>query len=368
LWTKEQEGQLIALWNEGLNYAQIAIKLESTPKSIDHKLRGLRARGKIQDRRPLEKLFDKKSALALEKENAKLKKYLSISEELKKVVPFKLGKELISSKSESVAVLQLSDWHAEEGVNPLTINDLNSYNLEIFDKRATHTSRRALKLIEMNQKDTHIKKFIVHLGGDFISGNIHEEFLESCLLRPTEALLLVSKHLISTIEFFLNNSNLDLLLVCNMGNHPRITKKVRNATEAGNSLEYIMYRMIEEKFLKDKRVQFIIPEGYFAYVDIYGKMFRFSHGHHIKYRGGVGGVDIPLRKAINEWNKAKRADMDLVCHFHTTRYAYRYILNGSMIGYNAYALNNKMEYEPPAQNFFLTHKTKGTTIVSPIYY
>lgn len=368
LWTPEEEGQVIALWNNGDSQSDIAVKLDSTAKAIDHKLRQLRDKKKIHDREPKERQGVSKDLTALKEENIRLKKYLGIHDELKKITPFEIHKDLADSKSESTAILQLADWHAEEEVNPHTINELNSYNLDIFEYRATQTAQRALKLIEMFQKDTVIKKLVIQLGGDFITGNIHEENLENCQLRPIQAVYLVYQHIQSIINFFLNNSKLEIIVVSNMGNHPRITHKVRYATEAGNSLEYLMYKVLEDKYKNDKRISFVVGEGYFTYINIYNLLFRFSHGHKVKFGGGIGGVLIPLKKAIGEWNKAKPADVDVLNHFHSSLFTHRIIINGSLIGYNAFALGNKFEYEQPQQNLFLTHKTKGLTIFSPIYY
>jgi len=368
LWSPEEEGQIIALWSEGNSQADIAAKLDSTAKAIDHKLRQLRDKKKVGFREAKKIPIKNKDLDELKTENIKLKRYVGICDKLKKIIPFKIHRDLSINKSESTAILQLADWHAEEEVNPYTINELNRYNLDIFSYRATQTSQRTLKLIEMFQKDTIIKKLVIQLGGDFITGNIHEENLENCQLRPTQAVYLAFQHIQSSIEFFLNNSKLDIVVVCNMGNHPRITKQVRYATEAGNSLEYLMYKVLEDKYKNDKRINFIVSEGYFTYINIYGLLFRFSHGHKVKYGGGIGGVLIPLKKAIGEWNKGKQADVDVLNHFHTSLFTHRIIINGSLIGYNAFALGNKFEYEQPQQNLFLTHKTKGLTIFSPIYY
>ena len=88
----------------------------------------------------------------------------------------------------------------------------------------------------------------------------------------------------------------------------------------------------------------------------------------MRYGGGVGGISIPLNKAVAQWDKANRADLTLVNHYHQYRYFGNIICNGSMIGYNAYALSIKADYEPPCQNFFLINKTKGLTVSSPILF
>jgi hypothetical protein len=119
--------------------------------------------------------------------------------------------------------------------------------------------------------------------------------------------------------------------------------------------------------LNEKRVKFIIPESYLAYVQVYDQVLRFHHGDGIKYHGGVGGITIPLNKAIAQWNKAKHANLDVIGHWHQLRDVGNYVCNGSMIGYNAYALSIKADFEKPRQAFFLMDRDRGKTINGPIF-
>jgi hypothetical protein len=75
-----------------------------------------------------------------------------------------------------------------------------------------------------------------------------------------------------------------------------------------------MYHMLATEFKNSTRVKLIIPEGHFSYLDINGFIIRFHHGFNIKYQGGVGGLYIPLNKAIGQWNKAKPANLDVLGH------------------------------------------------------
>lgn len=154
--------------------------------------------------------------------------------------------------------------------------------------------------------------------------------------------------------------------VVNFTGNSRITQKIHNATEVGNSLEGLMYHNMAMCFENEPRVQFVIGEGYHTYLTIYDKLVRFHHGHAIKYKGGVGGVYIPLNSAITQWNKAKFAYLDVLGHWHQQRDGGNFMINGSIIGYSAYSLFIKAEYEEPKQLFFLIDRDRGKTIVAPI--
>jgi hypothetical protein len=216
------------------------------------------------------------------------------------------------------------------------------------------------------QQDISIDHAVMPLLGDFISNDIHEEFPENNDLTPMLAIVEAQNVLASGIEFLLNNSKLTMTFPCHSGNHARTTRTTRFSSENGHSLEWLMYRHLAAYFRTEPRVQFIIPEGPHSYLNIYGQTLRFHHGHMIKYQGGIGGIFIPAYKAIAQWNKARHADLDVFGHFHQCKDGGNFICNGSSIGYNAFALSIKADFEPPKQQLFLMDKKRGRTCTWPI--
>jgi hypothetical protein len=129
-----------------------------------------------------------------------------------------------------------------------------------------------------------------------------------------------------------------------------------------------MYAALAAHFRNEPRVEFLVAMGYHSYVELYGKTIRFHHGHAINYGGGVGGITIPVKKAIANWQRGRKADLDCFGHFHQFMDGGTFIANGSMIGYNAFALQIKAEFEKPKQAFFLWDKTRGKTVTAPILF
>ena len=133
-----------------------------------------------------------------------------------------------------------------------------------------------------------------------------------------------------------------------------------------------MYHSLASHFKNEERVTFRIAEGYHSFINCYGYNLRFHHGHNTRYLGGVGGLTIPLNKAIAQWNSGVPsrlvADMDIQGHYHTFLDTGMggFICNGSLIGYNAFAKSIKARYERPSQTFFVIDKKRGKTFVCPI--
>jgi hypothetical protein len=274
----------------------------------------------------------------------------------------KLGKR----SSEATAVWVASDWHMEEQVDPRTVSGLNTYNTEKAKARATTFFQSAVRLTQLLHKDVNITTIVLALLGDFISNDIHEEIAESAEMAPMHAITLVQSSLTSGIEFVLANTDQQMVIVCHSGNHARTTKTTRFATENGHSLEYLLYLSLASYFRHEPRISFVISEGYHSFLQVYDQTIRFHHGHAVRYGGGVGGIFIPAYKAIAQWNKARRADLDVFGHFHQMKDGGNFLCNGSLIGYNAFAVSIKADYEPPRQTLFLVDKKRGRTCTWPI--
>jgi hypothetical protein len=290
----------------------------------------------------------------LEQELNTLATYRELTVQASEILP-----HTSSGTSESAAVVVWSDHHSEELVLPGQVSGRNEFNLEIYDRRFSQLVHGTLAWLNIEQQKTSIKTLVIALLGDYFTNNIHEDAAESNLLAPMDAAYNAQNHLIGGINYILEHTpkDLELLIVCHSGNHARTTKKQRIATEAGNSLEHYMYYVMRDHYKNNPRVEFQIAKGYHSYVTFFGSYtVRFHHGHQINYQGGVGGLTIPVNKSIAQWNKARQANLDVFGHFHTRFDGGNFIANGSLIGYNAYAVAIKASYEKPSQTFFLINK------------
>lgn len=271
----------------------------------------------------------------------------------------------------ATAVICLNDWHGEETVEPDTVNGKNEYNLEIAERRIRNVGDRALRLLDARRKLSHIRDAVVWIGGDIITGHIHEELVEGNSLSPLRACKWAKGHIVGILDYLLEFGDFDSIAVTfSRGNHGRTTVKPRVATAAEHSYEYWMYDAIAEKYADrgESRVQFKLDRSYHSILDIQGKRVRFHHGDYIKYAGGVGGITIPVNKAIAEWNKSEVADYDVFGHWHQFLRHRRWCACNCMIGYNAYAVKIKAEYSEPSQTMIVFDRDRPTPVsVDEIY-
>lgn len=311
-----------------------------------------------------EKETDRKYAFALKEINRlknEVSSILSVKDRVSTyTIPVKKG-----TGGQAVAVAVISDLHVEENVTLESTNGTNEYTMAIAKKRMELCFQNILRLTKKEQLHVQIDTLCLAILGDTFSGNIHDELMETCEVSPLDAMLFAQNLLASGIEFILKNSKLNLVIPCCVGNHSRITRKVHIATEQGNSLEWAMYQFLARYFSKEKRVKFILSRSYFNYVDILGYTIRFHHGHACVYNGGVGGIEIGMRRIISKWDKDKPAYLSVCGHFHSRRDGGDFIVNGSLIGDSPYGKRFGFTGRPE-QTFFLIDQKRGKTVVCPI--
>lgn len=271
-------------------------------------------------------------------------------------------------KHYATAVIALSDWHVEELVRPESVNNLNNFNLEVCDKRISELSERCHIILEHERKLVNIDRIVIWLGGDFITNYIHEDCAELAQLAPLAAKRWAGERIRGFIDNMAGIAK-EVIIVTSSGNHGRTTAKLRIGTELDHSFEHDLYLSLAS-YETNKNVNWQITPSHLSYLKLDNFNMRFLHGHSIRYQGGVGGITIPVNKAIAAWDRINTADLTVFGHWHQWSWlrAGKFVSNGSLIGHSAYAISIKAAYEPPCQSFILVdHDRNEVTKAVPIF-
>ena len=300
-----------------------------------------------------------------------LEKDISLLSRIKEHNPSRFDIPLPKSKSknEATAIVQWSDWHIDEVVEFETVNGMNEYNKEIAKKRAFKLFENTVKLIDSQRSAVDIDNLVIHLGGDAIGGYIHPELQQTNSMSPLQGIFYAKDLVVSGLEYLLQHGNLkNIIVVTSRGNHPRLTPKMQFANDYSMNLETFLYWSLADYFKNEKRIAFKIEQSELSYLTIYGKTNRFFHGHQVRFAGGIGGLTIPLYKAIHRWNANIKADYNFMCDKHTySNPTPDCQCNGSLIGYNPMAVSFGFAYQKPLQSFTLLDSKRGYTIKAPIF-
>ena len=222
-------------------------------------------------------------------------------------------------------------------------------------------------MLEHERQLAKVDRVVVWLGGDLISGMIHPELAEENSLHPLAATRWIGERLRGFLDAVADNAR-EVVVATSCGNHGRTTEKLRT-NEADTSYEHHLYLTMRAAE-KRKNVRWQIGEGHLNYLDLDGFKIRFCHGHAVRYQGGIGGIHVPLNKAIAAWDCTERADLTCLGHWHQFSWSRsgRYVSNGSVIGHSAYAVRIKATYEPPCQAaLVIDHGRREVTKAYPLF-
>lgn len=261
---------------------------------------------------------------------------------------------------EMCAVVGLSDLHVEEKVP--AIEPFEEYTLAIAGKRLDRLFQGVVDLVKHHRADGHylIDYLVCWLGGDFMTGYLHEDNVRVSQLSPTETSLWLLPRLAGGLRYILSELDLERLVVpCSFGNHGRTTIKPLIAAGAENSFEWMLYHVLSQQLADEKRIQFHITKASYQYVQVYDWSLMFHHGDHVRYQGGILGPGVPFMKAVDAWNTTKFAHYTHIGHLHNYGVFGRGVMNGSLIGHSPYSMSVKARKEEPCQFFYLLDSKRG---------
>ena len=277
-------------------------------------------------------------------------------------------KPSIGKNGINYAIALFSDAHIEETVLPASVLGKNEYNLKIAEERISSYFRNLTRCII---KDG-VEELIFASLGDTISAFIHEELAQTNGLTPSEATIKAQSLIYCGLEFLCNNTKLNSIkFIGIVGNHSRTTKKIQHSNGYKLSYEWIMYQNIKNMCEINKLpIEFIIPESEMAILDMPDKQrFIFVHGYQIKSGGSgtVCGIYPALNRLAMKWDRTFNQDKIYLGHFHSCVSIPNATVNGSIIGFNSFALSNGFPCEKPAQMYEVFNTERGLILTRQIY-
>jgi hypothetical protein len=265
-------------------------------------------------------------------------------------------------RSRSVIGLLLSDVHAGEVVSADEILGLNSFDIEICRRRLRRLFAAACEIGPRWIVDCANQGVLLTLGGDLVSGDIHEELRITNGLTAHEQVRFVVEEVTAGIRH-LRETFGRVHVVSVPGNHGRVTVKPTAKLYARASYDTLAASMIADRFEGDKRVTFQIGASRDAVVPVLGHTVFVNHGDGMGTGGGQGFIG-PLAPIVRGTKKVeaqqaragRRPDLILHGHYHTSANPGNVLSNGSVPGYTEYGNGLRASLEPPMQWLFLLHE------------
>lgn len=264
-----------------------------------------------------------------------------------------------------------SDWHWAEVVDPAQIGGVNEFDMEIAHRRARLLVEKTIYLLTRHVVNPRYPGIVVNLGGDMMSGDIHDE-LSATNEQPMMPALLDLYGVLRWALLAIADQFGAVMVPCVAGNHGRNTRKPRMKERAHTNFDWLLYRFLAESLANDDRISFYIPDGPDARYSVFGWRYLLTHGD--QFRGGDGlighfGPVLRGQRKKQSRNAAIGQEFDTMIHghFHTYFPTQRIIGNGSLKGYDEFANMLNLDYEPAMQALWLTHPEHGVTMHLPVY-
>ena len=266
----------------------------------------------------------------------------------------------------------LSDAHFDEIVDPRQVAGINAYNREIAGLRLRRFFEKSISLCDDYLKGVDYPGFVLPVSGDMFSGTIHDELRETNESSLCESLVYWLGPMISGIDMLADRFG-KVFIPWVVGNHPRMTPKPRAKGGVKDNFDWLLGALLQREYAtRNKNVVFKLSESFDLSFNIYTTRYLQTHGDQFKGGAGIAAQLSPLfigdsRKREKQVAINQPYDIMLIGHWH-----YRSCLppvkgNGSLKGYDEYAMSRNLKFQSPQQSFWLTTPEHGITMEAPIF-
>jgi len=272
----------------------------------------------------------------------------------------------------AVGLIHLSDLHCGEVVRLEEAAGVNEYNPEIFRRRLRRMIDASIRILPRWSSDCELKGVVVALNGDLISGDIHAELRETNALTSHEQVALATDELAAGIRMLADQFDA-ILVTVTPGNHGRTTEKTHAKRMAALSYDIMIGNILAREFANDGRITVNTASGADIVFPLFGWSVLQTHGDSMGTGGGQGfaGPELPIVRGgkkikLSGFATGERYDIILTAHYHTSSNPGTVLANGSMIGFNEWAVRIRAMPEPPQQWLALVHERWGLRERTPV--
>lgn len=270
-------------------------------------------------------------------------------------------------EKEATLVTILSDCHLDERVDPSEIDGRNAYDRVIAEMRMTRYFEQVVRLSRDYLAGMSYRGVVLMLGGDLISGDIHEELSQTNEAQTLDTVLYWSERIAAGIGLLADEFGTVHVPVV-VGNHGRRSRKPRAKGRARDNYDWLIGQLVAKHFDRDDRVTFDIPDGTDCLVTVHDTTFLLTHGDQVSGGGGIGGIWPPIMRMAAKKRVRHQFDTVVMGHWHQLIQAPSagLVVNGSLKGEDEYAAVMNFAPEPAQQALFTVAPGRGVTFSAPV--
>ena len=288
-------------------------------------------------------------------------------------------KETRAEKAQ-VAIAPLSDTHIGDRVEGDQMIGLNSYDMDIFNRRLYGWANQIVQLVELRRNYAPINELVIPMLGDMISGDIHDELartnIDNCMGQ-----MIRGANLIGQALMFLASHFNEIRVPCVVGNHGRMTRKAP-MKDKYMDWDYMVYQWVAAFCRDQKNIKFDIPRSFITSFDVHNRTIVILHGDMVSGAGSGAAImnSIGKMRSVFEYGRTvgkenlsipKHIDSVMMGHFHRID---EYDIGtgeihiaGTMKGGDEFALQRLQVFTPPKHILTYWHPQYGCIGKETIY-
>lgn len=266
-------------------------------------------------------------------------------------------------KKRGTPTLFLSDLHWGERVYANQVGGVNTFDMPTARARLRTVTDTFLQMCFDELARPDYPGVIAALGGDLISGYIHEELKHHADGALTEQVIDVVEHLQVCLSTLADEFG-RVYVPCVVGNHGRLDRKPPAKNAVKENLEWLAYEFLRKFFQDDNRVTFTVATGLDLLYSVHGFRYLLTHGDQFKGGTGITGPLLPQMRGKQKKDMVysatnRKFDCMIMGHWHHARMLNEIIVNGSLVGYDEYAFKMNFGFQPPQQTMWITDPRHG---------
>ena len=261
----------------------------------------------------------------------------------------------------------LSDLHFQEVVKEREVNGFNAYNHDISVQRWERVIDRAASHPQKYIGDRGVGKAVVCLGGDIITGSIHDELTRTNDMTEMEAVVFWTPKIASALTHLADEWDCPIAVPQIHGNHDRLYKKKPMKQAAESSFTWIIYSMLNEALKDDDRITPLLSSSSEILTPVYDLKILWEHGDAgvgASAGTGIGGIWPTMRRKVQNAHAAFQSigqpfDYYVIGHYHQFAASREFLVNGCLKGYDEFAAKYRFSPSAPSQTLFYVTPERG---------
>ena len=252
----------------------------------------------------------------------------------------------------TVVVAMLSDCHFDIQVRPEDVGGVNSYDRTVAVGRLRAWAEQ-LALLPKTGPAASIEGLVLLVAGDLVAGPIDAAHHVGADDTVFGTLLFWSEKLAAAVRLLAESFG-RVHCVAVVGNHGRMTGKPRSHLAARDNLDWHLCHLVARLTHEIDGVSWQIGEALDAEFEVFGRRHLVTHGDQAKGGGGIGGIWPPIMRMVARKQQQRAGvgrpfDTLWMGHWHQATWGDNFVVNGSLIGFDAFAARMGFPVRPPEQ-------------------